>query len=422
MTAVDPFFGPNGWGSFGRLWTAAAVSSFGDGVRLTALPLLASQHTRNPALLAMVTMGGLLPMLLSPLAGAAADRWSRRRVLVSADLFRMVLIGGLALAIVGGVASFWVICVAAFLLGLGEVVFTVTAQTLLPQVVDQPRVPAAYGRQYAAQIVFRETLGLPAGGLLFAAGAALPFAVDATSFLVGVLLLTAVRVRATPPPAGKPAWSAMVAAGFRFLVADRLLLTLACMLGVLNFFIAGAAAILVLYALEWLRVGETTYGLFLAAGALGGVVGGLLGSRLQNRFGIFPTAMGGLIIAGTALTVLGVVRGPILAGATYLLMNVGGVLYQTLTVAFRQSTVPSERLGRVNGAYRLIGVGPAPIGAVVAGIEGRYIGVQAPFLIGGLAVLVLAAITIRPVLRLGAAATRPAQTKLTEAVREVEKA
>lgn len=412
-SASDLVYGPKGWGSFSRLWAATAVSSFGDGVRLTALPLLATTYTRDPALLALITVAGLLPMLLSPLAGAIADRWSRRRVIIDTDLCRMVLVGGLAVAVVGGVASLWLICVVALLLGLGEVLFTVTSQTFLPEVVDTSRMTAAYGRQYAAQVVFQETIGLPMGGVLFAAGAALPFAADASSFLFGVLLLTTVRAHATPTAAAgdKPSWASMIAAGFQYLKADRLLLTLACMLGFLNFFIAGAAAILVLYVLQWLRLSETTYGLFLAAGAVGGVIGGFLGSRLAKQFGLFPSAMGGLVVTGVGFTLLGVVRAPVTAAVIYLLMNFGGVIYQTLTVAFRQSTVPRERLGRINGAYRLIGTGPAPLGALVAGVIGRYLGIQMPFLIGGIAVLVLAAVTMRPVLRMGAAATKPdAQT------------
>jgi MFS family permease len=402
----DEGFGPKGWGGYPWLWTATAVSSFGDGVRLTALPLLAVTYTRDPALLALVTVAGLLPMLLSPLAGVAADRWPRRMVIINADLARLLLVGGLAVAVVGGFAGFWLVCAVALLLGVGEVLFTVTSQTFLPEVVHPTRMTSAYGRQYAAQVVFRETVGQPVGGLLFAVGAAVPFVVDAASFLVGVLLLTAVRT-AAPEPAGdagpKPRWAQMVRQGYRYLRDDRLLLLLAGMLGYLNFFIAGASALMVVYVLDWLRLDREAFGFFLAAGAIGGVLGGLLGARLQRRLGLFPAALSGLLLTGVSFLLLGIVRDPVAAAVVFLVMTFGGVVYQTLTVSFRQTTVPRAVLGRVNGAYRLIGTGPAPVGALVAGLIARQFGVQVPFLIGGAAVLLLLAVAARPVLRLGAA-------------------
>lgn len=72
--------------AFRRVWLASGVSSFGDGVYLTALPLLAASLTRDPVLLSAVSAAALLPWLLFGLIGGAlVDRWDRRRTMWVTD-------------------------------------------------------------------------------------------------------------------------------------------------------------------------------------------------------------------------------------------------------------------------------------------------------------------------------------------------
>lgn len=406
-TVEDQAFGPGGWGDYRRLWASSAVSAFGDGMRLTALPLLAVSYTTDPQLLSLVTVAGTLPLLASPLAGIAADRWNRKRLLITVDLIRFLLVGLLSLAVLADLVGLVLICAIALLLGVCEVFFVVTAQTFLPQVVQKSRMTAAYGRQHAAQLVGRDSVGQPLGGLLFAVGMALPFALDAASFLVGVLLLLTVRpvlpVPGAKPAAGVRGWGAMIGEGYRYLRGDRLLLTLAGMLGTINFFVAGMSAVLVLYVLERLGLRPGAYGFFLAAGALGGVLGGTLAARVRTRFGLFPAALGGLALTGTSAFLLGATTKPVLAGAAFLLMTFGAVIYQTLTVSFRQTAVPQEVLGRVNGVYRLFGTGTAPLGALLAGTVADRFGVRTPFLLAGVSLLLLVAFVWRPVTRMAEA-------------------
>ena len=401
-TAVEPR--NRGWGDYPRLWTASATSSLGDGVRMTALPLLAVSYTTNPVALALVTAAGTLPMLLSPLAGVAADRWDRRSLLVRVDLGRFLLVALLALAVFTKLASLPLICVVALLLGLGETLFVITSQTFLPQVVHTTRIASAYGRLQAAQVVCRDTLGQPLGGLLFAASMALPFLVDGVSFLVGVALLVTVRVLtpAKAKPGGGAGWGAMVKEGVRYLRGDKLLLTLALMLGYINFFFVGVSAILVLYVLQRLGLDKTAFGFFLAAGALGGVLGGVLGSKLRDRFGVFPAALTSLGVAGACVLLMGLTRQPVLAAAAFGVFSFGIMVYQVLTVSFRQATVPSAVLGRINGVYRLLGTGTAPIGALVGGGIAAGLGVQVPLLVAGAALLLLALAVAAPVIRMSA--------------------
>ena len=106
---------------FRAVWASVVVSSTGDGMFITALPLLAALLTKDPVLIAGVTIAQRLPWLVFSLfTGAIADRMDRRRLMIGADLARFVVVGLLGLAIVFGTVDVWMLCVCAFLLGIGE--------------------------------------------------------------------------------------------------------------------------------------------------------------------------------------------------------------------------------------------------------------------------------------------------------------
>jgi MFS family permease len=88
---------------FAKLWLAQGVSNLGDGVYVTALPLLAATLTRDPLLVSAVMFAEWLPWLLfGLLAGALLDRWERRRVMWMVDAARLVVVGGFAAAVLVG--------------------------------------------------------------------------------------------------------------------------------------------------------------------------------------------------------------------------------------------------------------------------------------------------------------------------------
>ncbi|WP_240521502.1 MFS transporter [Amycolatopsis vastitatis] len=395
-------------GDFSRLWLATAISAFGDGVRYTAIPLLALSFTTDPFRLALVTVAMAVPLLFSALAGVLADMVDRRRLLIGVDLARAAVVTVLAVLVLTGTANLALVCVAAALLGLGEAVFAVGAQSFLPEVVPPSRLTAANGRLHVAQLVFRDSLGQSAGGVVFVLFAALPFLLDGGSFVLGVVLLLAVRRTAAPASAPGPrvSWRAMLAEGVRYLKADRLLTTLAVMLGVANFFVTGIAAVEVLYVVQELGLPKAVFGVFLAAVAVGGIAGALLSGRLAARMGLFVAALTSLAFAGAAIMVLGLVGWTATAVAGFGVFGFGTAVYQTLTVSFRQADVPPELLGRVNGVYRLIGTGTAPAGALAAGALAGAQGLRAPFLVAGAGILLLAVVAARPVLRMASGRVR----------------
>ncbi|WP_327432453.1 MFS transporter [Streptomyces sp. NBC_01236] len=393
------------WPHFGRLWLANAVSALGDGVRNTALPLLAFSFTHNPVLLSLTTIVTALGMMMAPLGGVWADIFNRRALLVAIDLCRFVVVCLIGVGVATDTLNLVFVYVAAAVLGMGESVFLVTAQAFLPKVVPPERMTTANGRLHAVQVVLRDSVGQPLGGLLFAFAAAAPFILDGASFLLGVMLLLFPMIRTvrTDPAGPRTGWWQMIREGMRYLRADRLLIRLAVVLGTLNFFTMSLGVLMVLYVVDWLHLPEGAYGFFLAANALGGVIGGLSSDWVRRRIGVLPGAVAALAVMGVACLLLGGTRMSVVAAVSFGAVGFGIAIWQTLITAFRQTTIPQDILGRVNGVFRLLSVCVSPFGAITAGLVAKITEVNVPMVVSGIGILALAAIGGRSLLRMGAA-------------------
>ncbi|WP_112730893.1 MFS transporter, partial [Micromonospora noduli] len=277
---------------FRLLWSAAVSSRFGDALRTPALALLAATVTRDPRIIAAVTVVGQLPPLLFGLLGGVyADRWDRRRTMALVDGVRAAVVAGLAVVVALNRVSVLVLLVAAFLLATLGTLFDSASFALLPALVPPDALPRANGRLQAGSAVAGGFLGAPAAGLLFAVAPALPFALDAVTFAAAALLVLAL----TPPLAITPGtarrrgsvWSEIVE-GLRWLRAHRTLWRVTLLTAASNLAISGIMAVLVLYALDVLRVPPAGYGLFTAAAIVGGVAGALGAGRLAARLGTVP--------------------------------------------------------------------------------------------------------------------------------------
>lgn len=221
--------------NFAKLWLAQGVSNLGDGLYLTALPLLAATLTRDPFTVSAVMFAEWLPWLLfGLLSGALLDRWDRRRVMWMVDAARLVAVGGLAAAVLTGWASIPLLMLTGFLLGTGQTLVDTGSQALIPALVsrDPGRLERANGRLLGTQMVTQELAGPPAGGFLFSVANWIPFAVDAVSFGVSSALVAAIPGRRAAPgstlaPGRRTSLRAEIAEGLRWLFAHRVLRAMA---------------------------------------------------------------------------------------------------------------------------------------------------------------------------------------------------
>ncbi len=376
----------SGLGSrFNRLWGAVVVSNLGDGVMLVAFPLLVASITRDPVLVAGATVAGRIPWLLFALpAGAFVDRLDRRRVMVSVDWGRAVIVGVLGLMLLVGDVNLAVVYVIAFLLGSAETLFDTASEALLPNIVPADRLDSANGRLQASEWAANSFVGPPLGAALFAAAAAIPFIFDAVSFAIAAVLVSTIAgTFRRDTPGGTQKLRSEIGEGIQWLWRHTLLRTLAIMAGLTNLVGMGIVAIFVLFAQDILDLGDVGYGLILATIGLGGLLGSLIAPMVTRSLGQGRTLMASQVGLGVGAVVMGstsnVVVAAVVAGFYGLLI----ALWNVVAISLRQRLTPDDLRGRVASVARLLAWGTQPVGALLGGVAAGVLGLRGPFFIAG---------------------------------------
>lgn len=388
---------------FYRYWLSGFLSDFGNGVRLAAFPLLVAQLTRAPAAVAAVTaVQGLPWLLLGTGAGVIVDRVDRRRLMMTVDIARAAIIAGLAAAVLIHDAGLVLIYVAAFLVGTGAALRGTAAVACVPRLVDPADLDKANGRVIAGQIVGYEMAGPAVGGWLFGMAAVLPFAVNAGTLGIAVLLLlTLPGVFAPPPRQHQPGTGRARFSSVRHDIGEALgwmrqhpaIRDITLMAGVVAAMDAAWFAVFVLYIIKVLHQQPGTYGLLLAIGAVGGILAGSGGAALTRRIGPWRSLLiAGLVMAATQAG-LGLTSNVIIAAVLLMLSSAMLALCNMTAVTMLQREVPDALLGRVSSMFGTVTQGAEALGAIMGGILAAAAGIRAPMLAGAVPIAVVTVFT-----------------------------
>ncbi|GLW74009.1 MFS transporter [Kitasatospora phosalacinea] len=370
---------------FASLWSAAAVSSLGDGIVSAAAPLLVTSLTRDPVPVALAVFVQQLPwLLLAPVSGVLVDRVDRRRLTVAANAARAVLTAVLAAAVYAGAVSLPLIYAIGLLLGSCAALGDNASSALLPAVVDSADLPRANSRMFGTESVLNRLCGPPLGAALFGVAAGLPLTVDALSFAGAAALVSTLRLLPRPePPAPAPVRRAPLGRQFtdsvRWLWQRPALRTLTLALCLMNVTLLAAFSVMVLYARERLGLSGFGYGLLLTASAVGGLAGALVAPRLQARFSASVLLRLGLVLETLTHVGLALAGSPWVAGAVLGVFGVHGAIWVSVDRTLVQRAVPDELRGRVNNAFMALAVGGSALGALLGGPIARLLGLTGPF-------------------------------------------
>ncbi|MEE1754919.1 MFS transporter [Streptomyces sp. SP18CS02] len=383
-------------GGFGRLWAAAVVSRLGDALRTAAMPLLAASLTGDPLLIAAVTACGHLPWLLfGLLGGAVADRVDQRRAMWAVDLVRGALMAGFALAVALGQASIGLLIALAFALTTLQTLFDNAATALLPALVPAEALPGANARLLTGQQIAGGFLAAPLVPALLFAGAAVPYAADAATYVLAALLVASLRVAAPerPPREAGSSLRADMAKGLAVLWRDRALRGLCVATTLANIGLGALIATLVLHVTDWLDAGAGGYAAAVTAYGAGSVMGGFLARWIAERTGwIRGVLLAGAVQTG-ALVVMGTVRAPWATIAALAVFGFMGMVWNVNQVSLTQQRSPDGMLGRIGAAFRTLAVAGAPFGALAGGAVAAAWGANTPALLAaGLFTLAVASL------------------------------
>lgn len=379
---------PSVWQSqnFRLLWAGQSVSALGSQVTSVAVPLLAviTLHA-SIAQMGLLSTVVRLPCLLYLVAGVWVDRSRRRRILLSTDVARGILLLSVPIAAVTHVLTLPFLFVVASTVTLLGVWFDTAYLSYVPVLVERDELATANSVMETSGSV-AQIAGTSLGGFLVQLVTA-PIAIlaDSLSYFVSGAAVWQIRKPEPPLPArprsGPRDVASATAVGVRFVLHDRTLAPLALAIGI--FCLAGAAegALYVFYLAKVLHLGAGFIGLTFAATGPGAVVGAALAGKAQRALGIGTTIISALTLFAAAAWIIPLVPAnravavPLLMVAEFL-MGVGLQLCNTNVITTRQMIAPPELIGRVTASFRFMAFGTGPFGAILGGLLGATLGAR----------------------------------------------
>lgn len=372
--------------NYWRQFVATSISNVGDGMAHAAAPLLALSLTNDARLIAGVSFAAFLPWLVLTLpAGVYIDRFNRKHLMITVNVIRAVLYSVIGFSAWQGSLTMWSLMLILLGVGCCEVIFDMSAQAFLPAIVPPELLEKANGRLYTAEVVSNNFIGLPLGALTFVAAVGIPFGANAASFALSAMLVSSIHVPSvvttqTQSQIVSQTFRKDLAEGFSWLWSNKLLRTLAIMLGITNMATMFGDAIFVKYAADELGVTGTGYGFLLSLMAIGSIIGGFIGDRISKRFGVPVSIVASFGVFSTVGLVYYFLPHIWSVAIAVGVMGLASTTWNIVTVSLRQRIIPSELFGRVNSVYRLIGTGSISIGALIGGQIAYSQGLRAPYL------------------------------------------
>jgi len=350
---------------FRLLWLGEATSMLGTQLTAVAFPLLVLDLTGSPFRAGLVGTVGLAPMaLLSLPFGVVADRIDRRWALVCSNI-----VGALALLSMGVViwideVTYGHILAVAFVVGCVTTFVRIAEEGVIAQVVPRQQLGEAVSqnvaREHAAGL-----LGPALGGITFAASRALPFVIDALTYLCSLAAMLGIRTRFQEerPQTGATPWEEVREAvqwlWRRPFLRDSLLL------------VAGSnfvpTYLLVIVAATDLGASPAVIGVVLALYSVGGLAGSAAAPWLRRRIPVPVVVSGAVWVDAAVFLALAFVGEPLLLGVLIAVTAFVGPVWDAVVVGYRLSITPDRLQGRVASVDWFLSVSLSAIGPLVAG-------------------------------------------------------
>jgi MFS family permease len=353
---------------FVLLQVGQTLSTIGSESTAIAYPLLVLALTNSPVKAGLVGFARILPWALFGFAaGVLADRAHRKRVMIVSDIVRAAAVTSIVVALTAGALSFAQIAIVAFVDGTMFVLFNIAEIGALRSVVPPQQLPAAAAAEQARySTVF--LVAPPLGGSLFGLARALPFLVDAISYVFSLGSLLAMRTPFQEERAAEPATRlrTQLAEGFRWLWGHPFLRTCAILFTWTNLVFEGLFLIIIVVGRRQ-GLSSAHIGLVIAAMGACSLVGSVISPRLQRLLSMKTIVIGSFWLQlGIAAFLVKPSIYVLLAGAipmAILLPTVNAVV-----IGYRVAIVPDRLTGRVNSVARTIALCGSPLGPLCAGL------------------------------------------------------
>jgi MFS family permease len=368
---------------FRTFWSAQGVSEFGDRITELALPLIAvTLLNASAGEVGLLTAAVWLPNIISLFIGTWVDqRRNKRALMIVADLSRLVVLLSLPLAYWLDLLTLGQLYAIAILAGTAHVVFNTAYASFFVRLVSRDQFLEASSKLSATRSI-SFMAGPAAGGVLIQwLTAPVAVVVDAASFAFSAFQLSRLK---TPTMEPEPATESLLQrawAGMGYLLRHPYLRASLGSATTVNFFNFIGSALLILFASRELELPAGIIGLAFGIGAFGGLLGALAAAPLTRLIGAGRLIAIGAVVFPGAIAIAAFATGPIwvraaaLAGAEFI--GAFAVMCFDVPLNALQAAVTDEKVrSRVSGAFSSINYGIRPLGAVVGGVLGTWLGVR----------------------------------------------
>lgn len=371
------------------------VSYIGNQQQFIALPLLVLALTGSVVQAGIaVSLNTIAVLVVSPIAGALADKWNRKWTMVIGDAGRMLVTLTIPLAFWFHILTMLQILIVVTIAGVLGTMFSVANTAALPNVVARDQLPAALSQSQAAYSGVR-TFGSFLGGTLYSIGSVLPFLANAISFGVSVVSLAFIRgnFQSTTEGSRLPLHKA-IAEGFSWLWKQPLLRFLTFVNGA-DSLRYGAGYLVILVLAQELHTSARGIGAIFTGAAVGALLGNLATNRVRKyvRFGMIAIAM--LWLEALMFPLYAIAPSVLIMGLIAAAEEFVSPMYTVSLTSYRLMSTPDSLRGRTSSTVQLVTQGAQSVGAILGGILIQAVGAKASaLLLGGWLILLAIATTL----------------------------
>ena len=377
------------------LWSSQAASLFGSAVVQFALAWYLTKETGSATVLATALMVAMIPqIILGPFVGPLVDRWDRKKIMIFADLYVMLLTLVLVVLFYTDSVEIWHIYLIMIARAVGDTFQIPALGASIPMIVPGKNLVRANG---LFQMLHNgiKVVGPPAGAFLMES---LPMQgvllVDIITAVIAVACLLPLAIPRPPRTtlAVKPDYFGDIKQGFHYIWGRRGLVILICMMALLIFFVAPASSLIPVLVNEHLEGDVLKLGWLTSASGIGGLLGGLLLGVWGGLSRRIHTAILGLMIMIPCRIGLGLTSPAIYYATTIpamFFMGVGGSFFGAPSTAIMQSVVARDMQGRVFALYGSLVTAAFPLGLIIGGPVADTFGIRSLYFIASGAWLII---------------------------------
>jgi MFS family permease len=393
---------------FTRIWSASLITNLVDGVLRLAAPLLAVSLTQDPILIGALSALGLLPWLFFAIPiGAMVDRFDRRKALILGNILRALIALFIAFAVSQGFINIWLLLISVFFFGICEVLVDTTSQAVLPQILDKSNYERGNSRLQISEVIVSQFAGAPLSGFLYAVSIALPFYFSTTGFVLAglLILLFPFEREINARKEGEVGQAKLGLKGdikfaLNYLYQDKQIFSIVVITTSLGFFYSLSNAIAPLFILKELNVSPAMFGVVLAIGGIGALIGSIAAPMASKYLGRGRALAINVFLASLLVIFIGLSPNAYFFVVVSVLIGFTISVWNILLMSLYQSLIPPELYGRIHGARRTIVWGLMPIGSLLGGVIARG-GLRLPFLIGGAIATLISLFSYKHIRRIG---------------------